>query len=141
VQHNRIDITINKQTMYSSNPDETLAKAIYTALPNPEILPDIERNYRNQQGKVRPSVTDVEIYHFPQMWGSTALGFGGFGGAAMTTAYTTVIVCEKNAAVFFEGRHAYSVDDFGPVFLADIGRCKMASIDKAVKYNEVEKAQ
>lgn len=28
---------------------------------------------------------------FPQAWGSTSLGFGGIGGQAMTSAYTTVI--------------------------------------------------
>lgn len=121
--------------MQANNPVESLAKAVYTAINNAEILPDIERDYRNIKGKVRPDVGDCLIYHFPQMWGSTSLGFGGMGGAAMTTAYTTVIVCDKDAAVFFGGRHAYSVDNFTDDFFKDVASHRMPSVKDAVKYN------
>lgn len=49
---------------------------------------------------------------FPQMWGSTALGFGGAGGQAMTTAYTIVIGCDYNYhyCVYFGGQFAYKLD-------------------------------
>lgn len=49
---------------------------------------------------------------FPQMWGSTALGFGGAGGQAMTTAYTIVIGCNHNYhyCVYFGGSFAYKLD-------------------------------
>ena len=49
---------------------------------------------------------------FDQVWGSTSLAFGGFGGAAMTTA-TTVIFEDPNllrCAVYVAGRHAYDVN-------------------------------
>ena len=42
----------------------------------------------------RPTTRDFGVYAmFPQTWGSTALGHGGVGGAAMTTAYTVVLEC------------------------------------------------
>ena len=67
------------------------------------------------------------------MWGSTALGFGGMGGSAMTTAYTTVIVCDQNAAVFFAGRHAYSIDNFDASFKEDLAKHIMPSVDTATE--------
>lgn len=56
-------------------------------------------------------------YSFPQTWGSTALGFGGIGGAAMTTAQTVVVFTYGapigKAAVYFGGRFAYLVENAG----------------------------
>ncbi len=47
---------------------------------------------------------------FPQTWSSTALGFGGIGGAAMTTAYTCIIEGPAgDVAVYWAGRFAYLV--------------------------------
>lgn len=48
---------------------------------------------------------------FPQTWGSTALGFGGVGGQAITGAYTVIVECHRtgNRAVYFGGRFAYLV--------------------------------
>lgn len=59
----------------------------------------------------RPCDRDVEVQMFPQMWGSTALGYGGIGGAAMTRAYTVVVRLENVFCVYFggSGRLAYSV--------------------------------
>lgn len=34
---------------------------------------------------------EIEVYSFPQTWGSTALGYGGIGGSAMTSAQTIVL--------------------------------------------------
>jgi hypothetical protein len=42
----------------------------------------------------RPTTRDFGVYSmFTQTWGSTALGHGGMGGAAVTTAYTIVLEC------------------------------------------------
>lgn len=117
--------------MHRSNPVESLASAVYSALSNPEILPDIKFEHRGIDRMGRPSASDVEVIHFPQLWGSTALGFGGMGGAAMTTAYTTVIICRDNAAVFFDGRHAYSIDNFDKSFMKDVDRRSMAACRNA----------
>lgn len=55
---------------------------------------------------------DLRLYSFPQMWGSTALGFGGMGGQAMTTAQTYIVVTDYGAAfVYFAGRFAYEADE------------------------------
>lgn len=54
-------------------------------------------------------VSEISIHAmFPQSWGSTALGFGGMGGSAMTDAYTTVLSGpDGDLAVYFNGRFAY----------------------------------
>lgn len=54
-----------------------------------------------------------DIYNHPQTWGSTAGGWGGMGGAAMTTYQTTCIHNKRFGiiAVFWEGRLAYVVKD------------------------------
>lgn len=59
----------------------------------------------------RPTDSDVEVIMFPQTWGSTALGYGGTGGAAMTPAYTVVVSDNLVSCVYFgHGRLAYRVD-------------------------------
>jgi hypothetical protein len=108
-----------------------MAAAIYTALADPQVLPDIEHTIRQQTHKGRPSLYDIDVYNFPQTWGSTSLGFGGIGGAAMTKAYTTVIVCRGNAAVFFAGRHCYSVDVINEAFKEDLNKRHMRSLKEA----------
>lgn len=61
----------------------------------------------------RPEARDVTVRMFPQTWGSTALGYGGVGGAAVTTAYTVVVATHEVAAVYFGGsRLAYCVQDW-----------------------------
>lgn len=46
------------------------------------------------------------VYSWVQSWGSTALGFGGMGGSAITQALTVVVITDQ-AHVYFGGRHAY----------------------------------
>lgn len=60
----------------------------------------------------RPYVDEIEVRAmFSQTWGSTALGFGGIGGAAMTPAYTVVLQGpNQDLAVYFQGRFAYRVN-------------------------------
>jgi hypothetical protein len=65
------------------------------------------------------------VYHFPQVWSSTALGFGGIGGAAITEAYTTVVVLNDVACVYFDGRLAYRIDDFNDTFIEHLKNQKM----------------
>lgn len=53
----------------------------------------------------RPTPHGCSIVMFPQTWGSTALGFGGIGGQAITNAYTTIVECDHTGyrAVYFGG--------------------------------------
>lgn len=117
--------------MTQGTPVESLAAALYTALSDPNVLPDIEHTIRQKGYTGRPTLYDIDTYNFPQTWGSTALGFGGIGGAAMTKAYTTVIVCRENAAVFFAGRHCYSVDGINEAFKEDLKNKYMRSLKDA----------
>lgn len=81
----------------------------------------------------RPNTT---VHVFPQMWGSTALGFKGIGGSAMTTAYTTVIQVDNTElyGVFFGEEFAYFVDNPLPVFFEDLKNCNMAPVYESKKY-------
>jgi hypothetical protein len=59
----------------------------------------------------RPALDDCRVVAmFPQTWGSTALGFSGLGGQAITTEYTVVIECNGEFAVYFGRRFAYIVE-------------------------------
>lgn len=131
----------------STNPVETFAEAVYSALSNKEYLPDIayerqtpEQRKNNEQGNTyfrRPYTSDISVYHFPQTWGSTALGFGGIGGQAFTTAYTTVVIgVDDVAAVFFDGKHAYTIQGFNEEFDKDISNHRMKSISEKFSYTK-----
>ena len=73
-----------------------------------EMIEEVRKDYN---AKFDEELGDVEIayntsiYSFPQVWSSTALGFGGCGGQAITQAQTTVIEVDTiqahYAAVFF----------------------------------------
>jgi hypothetical protein len=61
----------------------------------------------------RPSPDYCEVTMWSQTWESTALGYGGIGGQAVTDAYTVIVLCKYTgyAAVYFggSGRLAYLV--------------------------------
>lgn len=87
--------------------------------------------------KTRPTIDDFDIYTFEQTWGSTALGFGGVGGSAMTTARTYVLVPESDEQkcfVYFAGRFAYAVD-YSEKFMTDVYNKNMESVARAGKYS------
>jgi hypothetical protein len=80
-------------------------------------------------------IVDVmEVFVFEQVWGSTALGFGGWGGSTMTSAWTHVVrTYEGKFIVFFNGRHAYTVDSANEKFMDDLMKQDMKSVDEALK--------
>lgn len=80
---------------------------------------------------------EVEVYSFPQGWGSTALGYGGIGGQAMTSAQTIVLydVCEGIARVYFGGgRLAYEIKNPNQLFFDDLSRWQMKEISRSGAY-------
>lgn len=99
------------------------------ATKNPDDYPDLFFK------KVRrPRDDETEVFMFPQTWGSTALGYGGIGGSAMTTAYTVVISSGISYCVYFgSGRLAYKVDvtRVKSEFLNDLNNHNMASVSEA----------
>lgn len=83
-----------------------------------------------------PTLDDFDLYTFEQMWGSTALGFGGIGGSAMTSARTYVFVpvsCNQKCFVYFAGRFAYAVN-YSEKFMEDVRKGNMESVARAGKY-------
>lgn len=91
--------------------------------------------------KRRPTTRDFGVYAmFSQTWGSTALGHGGMGGAAMTTAYTVVLECytTQEFLVYFGGEMCYKVDRRGKNLSAFLEDCKNRCL---VSKRESEKYQ
>lgn len=89
----------------------------------------------------RPTTRDFEVYAmFPQTWGSTALGHGGIGGAAVTTAYTVVLECVElsEMLVYFGSRFCYKVDMRSKNYDKFIEDCRnqiLASKHESGRYN------
>ena len=83
-----------------------------------------------------PTVKDFELHTFEQTWGSTALGFGGIGGQAMTSARTYVFIpmsINQKCFVYFAGRFAYAVD-YSEKFMKDVLGGNMAAVYESGKY-------
>lgn len=76
---------------------------------------------------------------FPQFWGSTALGFDGIGGQAITTAYTTIAqsVDLDYVAVLFDERLAYIIHNPNDKFYEDVRGEQMLPVSTASVYGEV----
>jgi hypothetical protein len=94
--------------------------------------------YRLDYSEERPSIDDFELYTFNQTWGSTALGFGGIGGQAITQARTYVFVpmtCLQKCYVYFAGRFAYKAD-YCEAFKEDLRNQDMAPVYQAGKYRK-----
>lgn len=90
----------------------------------------------NYDEKPSPTIDDFELHTFEQMWGSTALGFGGIGGQAMTSARTYVFVpvtCNQKCFVYFGGRFAY-IADYCEELKEDIRKQQMEPVSRAGKY-------
>lgn len=132
-----------------SSPIDSLAYALITAV-SKDLTPIKQPiyHYEREPGKagtkrvdtgetkdVRPREDHCEIYHFPQVWGSTALGFGGLGGQAITTAYTTVIFGPQgDACIYFAGRLAYHLEHPNIELRRDIAECRVAEVAKRGRY-------
>lgn len=75
-----------------------------------------------------------------QAWGSTALGFGGIGGQAITDAYTIVLESQHGGGycVYFGGRFAYHIRRPTQAFHEDMaGRC-LRAVNKRSLYEQQE---
>lgn len=127
--------------MRAGEPFSALSLAVGHALATG--LPDVEYDkvdwaarrqgeHKTERAKRRPEIYDVDVRLFNQTWGSTALGFGGIGGAAMTDAYTTVVFGPgRAAAVYFAGGFAYLIEHPNLEFDRDVARGIMEPVAKA----------
>jgi hypothetical protein len=107
-----------------SNPFDALHAALASA--EHRDMPDVEyetrdwNEYKKDKDNLvmikkirRPYVHELEVDMFLQGWGSTALGYPGIGGSAMTDAYTVVVSYGgRQFCVYFgaSGVLAYKVD-------------------------------
>lgn len=85
---------------------------------------------------IKPHIDNFDMYTFEQTWGSTALGFGGIGGQALTDARTYVFVpidVDQKCHVYFAGRYAYAVN-YSDVFMEDVRKGQMVSVAMKGKY-------
>ena len=83
-----------------------------------------------------PTLDDFELHTFEQTWGSTALGFGGVGGQAMTSATTYVFIpigINQKCFVDFAGSFADAVD-YSDKFMKDVLGCNVAAVHESGKY-------
>lgn len=133
--------------MRADSPVESLASALYSALARD--LPDLTYTYRvpgsNKDGKGwkeekrcrRPHREDVRVYLFEQDWENTSVGLDelySIAGQAFTSAYTTVVICDRVAAVYFGGTYAY-LAKFSKVLMDDIIEYRMARQSMRGKYD------
>ena len=120
--------------------------------PNLEL---IEYKFLNKISFLYPEILKkyyprVYVDVFNQTWASTALGFGGVGGSAMTDAYTTVVhvyfssrsstvtnTIEKIPefhGVYFDGRFAYMLEgEPKEKFFEDLRDRRMANVQEAMQ--------
>ena len=88
----------------------------------------------------RPREGDFYVHAmFPQTWGSTALGHGGMGGAAVTSAYTIVLYCvyTDEYLVYFGGIYCYTIKGKSPnieAFHEDIRNQNLAARRESGRY-------
>lgn len=77
----------------------------------------------------RPWEGNCDIHVFSQVWGSTALGFGGVGGQAMTNAWTVVVGGPTgDFCVYFAGRLAYHIEKPNDTFFHDLREQRMHAV-------------
>lgn len=124
--------------MDAGNIDGRRAIKMRTKLP---CLPLIQEKFWNvvkdkKEYAKSKYLPEFEIYMFPQVWGDTSLGFGGVGGQAMTSAYTTVIIDEFTGwcGIFFGERLAYLVLNPNQLFYEDLHNWNMESVRNHGKY-------
>jgi hypothetical protein len=120
-----VNPTNKEQVMQLGTPLDAISDAIGAAAFRD--MPDIEyesRDYSQKDKfvafgdlpivmrKRRPMPYELEVIVFAQSWGSTALGYGGMGGSAVTPAYTVIVIHGPVYCVYFGsgGRLAYAID-------------------------------
>jgi hypothetical protein len=114
---------------------EAIGHAIHVGLSDisyPEFSWNEEARKRVPTGVMktrRPGRHEILVEMFPQTWSSTALGFGGVGGQAMSTAYTVIVTGPgQPVCVYFAGQFAYRIDEPNTTFFEDAMRRTMHEI-------------
>lgn len=135
--------------MFSNTPvndlHHALAHAQYKGFPEIEYEDrDWEHYFKTKEDKrvtkKRSHAShDITLFAmFTQTWSSTALGFGGVGGQAFTSAYTIVLESEHGVGfcVYFGGKFAYRVERPNEKFFDDLNNRRMVEVSKSASYNK-----
>ena len=119
--------------------EKTLSnKVVHIAKQLLNINDDIQYRFNFSKDNRRVTVDDFDLHIFEQTWGSTALGFGGIGGQAMTTEFTYVFVpihCNQNCFVYFGDQFAYEAE-YCEQLSEDIGNRCMKPCNRAGYYKK-----
>lgn len=101
--------------------------------PNLELLDYKARIALREKDSEKYARVELQADVFLQNWSSTALGFGGIGGQALSDAYTTVFsdILKDVYVVFFGNRMAYMVEEPTEEFYKDLKERRLASVDRA----------
>jgi hypothetical protein len=137
--------------MNQSNPLNSLAAAMYSAclvdlepISYRHLTPgDKRRGLTTTDAPVktrRPDPRDLErVEIWQQVWSSTALGFGGIGGAAMTTSDVVLIQGSMgDVCIYFSGRLAYHIRRPSEKFWSDAAAHRMVDVSEASEYETRE---
>jgi hypothetical protein len=133
--------------MQLDNPIQSLAQALahaqYEGFPEYEYQDrDWEHYHKTKEDRritkhAKHRSSDLIVHAmFPQSWSSTALGFGGLGGQAITPAYTVIIESGHGMGycVYFGGRFAYRIERATDHFFGDAINQRMAAVKEHAKY-------
>lgn len=132
--------------MMAGEPISSLAASLYSALLQ-DLSPveyeesawDAVAKQRKPTGvkkSRRPYENEVEVKMFLQTWGSTALGFGGIGGSAMTSAYTVAVFGPNgDVVVYFGGRKAYHIKRPNDNFMSDCAVGNLSDVAGRSRYS------
>lgn len=138
--------------MKAGNPVEQLAAAVYSAcLRDLDPIESPEYEFKRTPGEPgtkkvptgrknihRPDPYNTTTTMFPQTWGSTALGFGGIGGQAITEAYTVIVEGPLgDHCVYFGGQLAYHIRRPSLEFFEDMVKRSMVKVKDAMARYEM----
>ena len=118
-----------------------VAAAMFDACAN-HLLSFEVTDFKREKHAKRPTQYDIQgIEVFQQMWGSTALGFGGIGGAAMTTCNVIIITGPMgDRCVYFGSGFAYHIQRPNRQFADDVTSKRVSDVRSAKKkYEDEEK--
>ena len=101
-------------------------------------LVDIEKCIEDYGKRIDKVLTDkdVDVYMFPQIWPSGALGFEQrIGASVLTVAYTVIITVDNlTAGVYFNGEFAYLIKKTNNKFYTDLSERNMVPVGKEEIY-------
>ena len=100
------------------------------------VSEDAEQRIQQRSAGKRVSIDDFDLCTFVQTWGNTALGLGGIGGCAFTSARTYVFVPydpNEMALVYFGSCFAYEAPWSEPL-MTDVEAQSMEPVYRKSKY-------